>query len=250
MSLMIKSKNCWHFSGKGNECTTFPSVKDVIALDGKVVSRDKISLVKRVSVNDSNYYVKVYWRNGNGFRHYFGRSRLQGEWENLQYFKSLGINTPRIVAYGQLTKHGFLDQGVLVTEEVPAARDLLTISKSNPFLLEDKNWLDQVMHQTAEYSRQLHDCGFVHWDLKWRNILVSMEKKQFPQVYFFDCPLGKKRYLWLRKRGAIKDLACLDKVAKKVLSQKSRMKFFKYYAGCSLLSNDHKSIIRKIIAFF
>lgn len=247
---MFKSKNCWHFSGKCNECAIFTSVEEIVALDGAVISRDKISLVKRITVNGTNYYVKVYWRNGNGFRRFCGRSRLRGEWENLRFFKSLGINTPRIVAYGQLKKNGFLGQGVLVTEEVPAAKDLLTISKSNPCLLKDKEWLDKVMLQIAEYSRQLHACGFVHWDLKWRNILVSMENKQFPQVYFFDCPLGRKRYFWLRKRGAIKDIACLDKVAKENLSRKSRMKFFRYYAGCSQLSYDHKSIIRKIIAFF
>jgi len=250
MSITWKAKKCWNFCGNENESPIFTSVEEVVALDGELVSSDKISLVKKIRANNTIYYVKIYWRNGNGFRSYLGRGRLQGEWENLLYFSSLGIKTPRIVAYGQTLKKGFLDHGVLVTEEVKDSLDLLSLTQRNPALLRNKSWLNDVMTQIADSTRRLHDQGFVHWDLKWRNILVSIDPSQKPCVYFFDCPLGKKRFGWLKHRGAIKDIACLDKVAEKVMTNKDRLKFFKYYVEISRIQAEHKRMIRKILTFF
>lgn len=250
MLLRWKNRTCWRFNGYSSESEVFTSVESVVALEGDIVSRDKISMVRKVSVNNVIYYVKIYWRNGNGARKYLGRGRLQGEWENLCFFSSLGINTPRIVAYGQTFKNGIFVHGVLVTEEVEFSQDLLTLTKDNPRLLHDRDWLKVVMQQVADYTRRLHDCGFVHWDLKWRNILVSYDYIKQPKVYFFDCPLGKKRVGWFSKRGAIKDIACLDKVAQKVLSRTSRLRFYLYYAKNCSLSGEHKRKINKIINFF
>jgi len=242
--------NSWSFSGKNEERKSFSSIEDIIALDGIVVSRDKISYVKKVTHGTTNYYVKVYWRGGNGIRRFIGRGRLRGEWENLRYFTSLGIRTPRIVAYGQQAKYGMLKCGVLVTQEVSKAEDMLRLSQENSALFEDKQWLENVIVQIADYTRRLHHNGFVHWDLKWRNILVSTQSIHEPYVYFFDCPLGKRRYAWLRKRGAIKDIACLDKIAKKILSDKQRMLFFNHYGGTDRLDAKQKRKIKQILNFF
>ncbi|OQY20248.1 MAG: hypothetical protein B6I36_01925 [Desulfobacteraceae bacterium 4572_35.1] len=246
----LLAQNSWVFVGTAQESVEFCSIEKILDLDGEIVSSDKISLVRKV-VNDGRvYYVKIYYRNGNGLRHYLGRGRLQGEWENLFFFENIGIRIPRIVAYGQRTKYFQFRFGVLVTAEVPDSADLLTISQKNSTLLQDKIWRDSVMAQIAQFTRILHCHGFVHWDLKWRNILVSNYTTQQPLVCFFDCPLGRQRFGWLRRRGAIKDIACLDKVAKKVLSRSLRLKFYKEYVQCDKINCHIKKQVYKIVKFF
>nr|WP_320051332.1 lipopolysaccharide kinase InaA family protein [uncultured Desulfuromonas sp.] len=240
----------WVFLGQEDEKQSFSSLTSSLKAKGTALSKDPISYVQRVNQHNATYYVKVYSRNGKGLRHFLGRGRLQGEWENLLYFNKLGIPTPRIVAYGQSRRHGFFKVGALITAEVPDSEDLLTISRVHPEMFLNRIWLKSILRQTAEYTSRLHRHGFIHWDLKWRNILVSQQHPEQPKVYFFDCPLGKTRRGWLRNRGIIKDLACLDKVGKKVLSRSQRLRFFKYYAGVDRMETEHKNQILQIVNFF
>lgn len=240
-------KSFWTFLGTQQEKFVFSTLKQAIDHQGDIISRDPISHVKKISVNNSSYYVKIYHRNGKGLRHYFGRGRIRGEWENLLYFKQLEIPTPRLVAYGQQCKLGQFTLGALITEEIES-NDLATLAQTDRSLFHNSNWLNRVMTQCAEYTKRLHDHGFVHWDLKWRNILISTTSE--PNVYFFDCPLGKIQYGWLRKRGAIKDLACLDKVACVVLSRSQRLRFYKSYTQSPRLKSGQKLTIMRIVNFF
>ena len=48
----------------------------------------------------------------------------------------------------------------------------------------------------------------------------------------------------------IKDLACLDKVAKQQLSRTQRLRFYLQYRGRQRLSAADKRRLRKIIGFF
>ncbi|WP_321531309.1 lipopolysaccharide kinase InaA family protein [uncultured Desulfuromonas sp.] len=245
-----KSHTHWIFWGQENEKHTFSTLESSLGTKGAMLSKGPISYVHRVDQQNATYYVKIYSRNGKGLRHYFGRGRLQGEWENLLYFSKLGIPTPRIVAYGHSRRNGLFRIGALITAEVPDSADLLTLARSHPEMFLKRSWLKSILRQTAEYTSRLHRHGFIHWDLKWRNILVSQKNSDHPEIYFFDCPLGKTRRGWLRKRGVIKDLACLDKVGKKVLSRSQRLSFFKYYAGIDKVTTEHKKQILQIVNFF
>lgn len=237
----------WTFLGDTNKESAFSTLKAAVEQQGEVISRDPVSYVKRVSINATIYYIKVYHRNGKGLRRHFGRGRIRGEWENLLYFQQLGIPTPRLVAYGHKCKYGQFELGALITQEIES-NDLATLARNNPTLFSKKEWLDRVLTQCADYTKRLHNHGFVHWDLKWRNILVSTE--EVPQVYFFDCPLGRKQFGWLRTRGRIKDLACLDKVAIKTLSRSQRLRFFKLYQNIEQLNPADKQMIFCVLRFF
>ena len=237
----------WDFLGTTQDDTAFSTLEHAVELAGEIISRDPISHVKKISVNNTTYYVKIYHRNGKGLRHYLGRGRIRGEWENLLYFQQLDIPTPRLVAYGQRCKYGQFNLGALITEELKSA-DLAILAKTKPSLFRNSDWLNRVTDQCADYTKRLHDQGFIHWDLKWRNILVSNDAQ--PQVYFFDCPLGRKHYSWLRQRGITKDLACLDKVGSKVLSRTQRLNFYKSYQGVDRLNSGHKQYIMQILDFF
>ena len=135
----------------------------------------------------------------------------------------------------------------MITEEAVNTKDLWEMTKRNNPLLKDRNWMSQVIRQVAHSARTMHEHGFIHTDLKWRNILVTQDEQA--EVTLIDCPAGEKPLKPFLERGKIKDLACLDKQGKRHLSRTQRMKFYQLYTGRRLTSAD-KLRIRKILAFF
>lgn len=225
----------------------FVDLDAVFRCKGEAVSRDPVSHVKRVTLDNTRYYVKIYTGAGKWLRRLLGRSRVQAEWENLQLFRSLGIPTPPIVAYGLERTAGIFRRGALVTQEVEDTADLNSHVRAHPELLQDRQWVDAVIGQVADYTRRMHDAGFAHNDLNWRNILVTRHGP--PQVFFIDCPSGRHWPWPLLARKITKDLAHLDKVGRQLLSPRLSLRFYKRYARTSRLSAADKRWIARILRF-
>lgn len=231
------------------EMQAFGSLDAVFAAEGELVTSDPLSKVLRIAVAGKRYYVKRYTGSGkNPIRHWIGRPRVRAEWENLELFMALGIPTARVVARGLETHLGGFLRGALITEEIRNTHDLATLAKTSDPRLQDVRWVACVSEQVAAFTATLHANRFAHNDLKWRNILVSDDAT--PRVFFIDCPSGTK---WIQPffgYRRIKDLACLDKVAKHVLSRTQRLRFMLHYLGRKRLSKTDKHLIRKITSFF
>lgn len=222
------------------------SLAAVFKLQGEQVSKDKISDVIKVALDGKNFYVKRYFKPRSKKAGLFKRSRVRAEWENLQFFASLGIPTPLLAAWGERVQ-GDLFQGALITEELIGTQDLAALNKNGCSLFDDVGWFQHTAQKIAQYTRLMHDQNFMHLDLKWRNILVGSGDR--PEVFFFDCPSGKRLSALFFRRGRIKDLACLDKIGRKRLRRTQRLAFYKYYAGCDKLSLQDKAMVRKIDRF-
>ena len=224
----------------------FGDLASVFALEGKRLTRDPLSEVVLIERDGVRYYVKRYWGAGKGLRRYIGRPRVKAEWQNLKNFAKWGIPTAPIVAYGLERKGGAFVRGALITRELEHTRDLALMAKKGDERLRDAGWVDGVSRQLARATRALHDHHFAHNDLKWRNLLVNEQA----QLFLIDCPTGS--FWWgpfLRYR-VIKDLACLDKVASKVLTRSQRLRFFLQYRGRERLSSGDKRRVRQIVKFF
>jgi len=226
----------------------FQTLETVFKLNGEQITCDRLSDLIFLNVGGKNYYVKRYTLAGKGIRRFLGRSRLRGEWENLLRFNTWGLPTAKLIAYGA-EKHGpFFTRGALITEELPRTQDLAELAKENDPRLRDSNWIGSISEQLAKATRKMHENRFAHGDLKWRNILVA--KGPNPQIHLIDCPDGRHwtwPFLQYRKN---KDLACLDKVAKKVLTRTQRLRFFLDYLEQDHLSSASQKQLRHIIRFF
>lgn len=222
------------------------SLDAVFELQGEQISKDKISDVIKVALGGKNFYVKRYFKPRSKKLGWFKRSRVCAEWENLQFFASLGIPTPLLAAWGERYRNGVF-QGALITEELKGTQDLATLNKGGSVLFDQAAWFRHTAQKVAQYTRLMHEQNFMHLDLKWRNILVGSGDR--PEVFFFDCPSGKRLSALLFRRGRIKDLACLDKIGRKRLRRTQRLAFYKYYAGCDKLSLQDKAMVRKIDRF-
>lgn len=240
---MGNSRNIWWCNAGEGEA--FDSLDTVMRLEGNFIGKSPLNSVHRVEIGGKAYYVKKYTRAGKKLRRYFGRSRAQAEWENLAFFASLKIPTPKLVCYGQ--RRGLLDyQGVLVTEEVLEAKDLASLASQASPLIKAPEWKRRIIKKLAAYTQALHQKYFVHNDLKWRNILLT----PLLDLVFIDCPLGKIKSPFFFRRGKIKDLACLDKLGKKYLTRTDRLRFYLAYQGASRLDSKFKKEIQKVLRFF
>lgn len=210
---------------------------------GELLSDSGLNSLSRVRSGDATYYVKQYRCRGRHLRRFVGRSRARAEWENLQTFQRLGLRTARPVAFGEDAN----GRGILVTGAVEGAVDLAALAREAPLVLNERAFQMSVGAELAAVTATLHAAGFAHGDLKWRNILVNTETRD---VFLIDCPQGRTLPGVLLERARIKDLACLDKVARQRLSRSRRLWFYKRYAGIGRLNALHKKRVRRILKFF
>ncbi|MEK8078709.1 lipopolysaccharide kinase InaA family protein [Pseudomonas sp. XK-1] len=218
----------------------------VFALEGQRLTRDPLSEVVRIERNGVCYYVKRYWGAGKGLRRYIGRPRVKAEWQNLKHFAKWGIPTAPIVAYGLERKGGAFVRGALITRELPRTEDMALLARRKDERLADRSWVARVSVQLAHATRTLHDHHFTHNDLKWRNLLVNDQA----ELFLIDCPTGAFWWGPLLRYRMVKDLACLDKVAKYHLSRTQRLRFYLQYRGRERLSAADKRRVRGIVKFF
>ena len=219
---------------------------------GEQINDNGMSRLTRCMVGDKYYYVKAYKKRGRRLRRRIGRSRVRAEWENVEIIASLGIPTLRLVAYGEENGPNGRHAGVMVTEEVPNVSDLGMLVETKQLEKHGKLRVAEMMEKLALLVRLMHQHKFVHRDLHCRNVLVSLGEKV--EVYIMDCPAGRQitnpilaPYL---NRTMLKDLACLNRVGKQAFTRTRRLKFYMRYAGLEKLDVEHKTRIRKILAFF
>tara|TARA_B110000902_G_scaffold61756_1_gene72969 strand:- start:12 stop:758 length:747 start_codon:yes stop_codon:yes gene_type:complete len=224
----------------------FASIDAVFDLQGEKITSAPISEVIKVSCNNKNYYVKRYTARGGKLSKWFGNSRILGEWQNLVFFQKIGVSTPPIVTYGETSTNNY--RGCVITEEVANTVDLSVLAETNQPELRNKQWLNHVSQQIADAARKMHQQGFAHNDLKWRNILVT--KETLPTAYFIDCPVGRFWPWPFLQHRIIKDIACIDKVAKFALSRTQRLRFYLHYKQKTKLNSNDKKVLKKIIHYF
>ena len=229
----------------------FGTMSLAISVGGEEINANWMSRLTRYESSGTVYYVKTYGCRGRGLRRWFGRSRLRAEWENLMLFASYGIATAEVVAYGETGLKNY--HGAIITRGLVQTQDLACLAQERDPILLDRRWRLGVIRRLSESVRIMHTRGFIHNDLKWRNILVGLDNKwneNSPLVYFIDCPMGRVLCWPLIKRGIVKDLACLDKVAKHTLSRTDRLRFYLAYSGKSQLQRNDKVLIKKVLQFF
>lgn len=236
----------WRLNAEYQQLTAdFGSLEKVFALEGERITRDPISEVIRVEREGTGFYVKRY-RRAKGLRAYLPRPRIKAEWQNLQYFADWGIPTAQIVACGMERKAGAFVRGAMITREIHGTDDLAHLAHHQDRRLKDRHWVNAIGRQVANFTRIMHGHGFVHNDLKWRNILVDGQRR----AYLIDCPTGAFWWGPFLQYRIIKDLACLDKVGKYQLSRCQRLRFYLHYVQRDRLTVADKKRIAKIVHFF
>ena len=225
----------------------FSSLEKVFLCSGEKVVQDKISEVIRFKGTTKTYYIKRYTGSGRKIAGFFRKSRICSEWGNLVSLTKIGLPVPNIIAHGEKKKSGRFLVGALITEEVENSANLAQHLSDNVELISDKKWLHSVLDQIAGFVHDMHTHKFIHRDLNLRNVLVQTQG--YPAVFFIDCPAGGFEAGYHLKRGIVRDLAHLDKVARYVLSNRDLLRFYKKYKKIDKLTSADKRLIAKIRHF-
>lgn len=227
----------------------FRSLESVFALEGEPITKSSLCSVSRVELDGNTYFVKKYEKAGEGAGVLALTSKGRREWNNLLAFQQWGLPAAKLAAYGEQSLWSMPRKAVVITRGIDDSRDLAQLYKEDAPELKDPVWVQQVSQQVAHASRVMHQHKFAHNDWKWRNILVR-NTDQGPEVFMIDCPSGQHWMEPFFEYRRIKDIACLDKIAHKVLSRSQRLCFYLGYVQRRRLTAKDKNDIRKITAFF
>jgi len=168
------------------------------------------------------------------------------EFESASELAAEGINTPKIISYGQQWGMFFEKRSFIITEKIPDAESLereLPPFFNGPATVETLKLRRSFIAQLAFFVKKFHQTNYCHRDLYFSHIYYS-DNGSFCLI---DLARAFKPTL-LRQRFRIKDIAQLHYSAPaRYFSRTDRLRFYIGYAGHSDLTNNDKIFIRKVI---
>lgn len=158
-----------------------------------------------------------------------------------------GINTPKIIAYGEEKKPFFEERSFTITEEIPNAQSL---EKKLPDYFYQKPGNDtaskrrEFIKKLARFIRTFHNTGFRHRDLYLCHIFCN-DKEEFTLIDLARC----FEPAMFADRFKVKDITQLYYSApKNVFSRADRLRFYKYYTGNTELAGIDEQFITNVFA--
>jgi tRNA A-37 threonylcarbamoyl transferase component Bud32 len=195
------------------------------------------------------------YEHGSGSWKFLGRaSKARREFENYAVFARLNVAcAQRLVCGEQRDGIGRLRRAFIITRAIPGALQLIDfVAKHCPkrSASASRTLRSTLCRQLADMTRRIHDDGFFHHDLVWRNILVTVQPPAGPELWWIDCPRGRfDSWSPWRQRRRLRDLASLDKSASKYCSRGERVAFIKHYLRKPKLDAEAKQLIREALEY-
>lgn len=212
--------------------------------------RDAVTVKPRLLRADATVTLAVYYKEYRYARpacSFIGRaSKARCEYDNYARLAQLGIPVPARVAYGEDRDIiGRLRCAFIITEAVPNAQSLTQFVDEAGSACRRR-----IARQLAALTRRIHQAGFFHHDLVWRNILVTCVPSEEPQLWWIDCPRGGFVH-WppARRRRQLKDLASLDKSAARYCSRGERLRFLQDYLERPVIDGTVRRLARAVLAY-
>jgi len=186
---------------------------------------------------------------------FIGRaSKARREFENYAVFHRLGIPAAQAIACGeQRDAIGRLRRAFILTRAIQGAvplNEFVQKTCGDRSRRETRATRTRLIELIAAMTRRMHDAGFFHYDLVWRNLLVTPATNGASGVWWIDCPRGRFDHgSPLRRRRQLRDLASLDKVASQLCPAGERVKFIKAYLKSIRLDREAKQLIRGVLDY-
>lgn len=238
------------------------SVVSVLARVGERLaawSRTSDTIVVRIEDGASSVYVKRYhyprWRQrlrGLLRGTFFQASRARSEYHALAVMRKLGIQAVRPIAFGERRTWHFVRSCFLITEAVPDAMPLSSFIRTFSHRRESVEAVlarREILTSLARQVRQMHEAGFVHRDLFWRNVLIRMLPERRFEFYFLDASVGRRiRVAQRRRESIVRDIAAMGVLAPEFCSKADQLRFLLEYLDTPRLSASDRRWLRKVQA--
>lgn len=178
-------------------------------------------------------YLKRYEYKKPKLKHWLQPTKAIVEAVGLHELGKLGIPTVKVVAYGEHRWFGFIRSTFIVTQ---AISDQLAM---NHYLArvwyqlprqEKKQALDKLQPVVIGQLQKIHRTGFFHWDLKLRNLLITIPVSDKPTITWIDCPRSRSKSPD-NFSGTVKDLSDMARVGIRVLTPGQQFRFLLDYCN-------------------
>jgi tRNA A-37 threonylcarbamoyl transferase component Bud32 len=220
-------------------------------------SRTTDSIWCRLPDRQGAIYVKRYhyprWRHrlrGALRGTFFRASRARSEYRALAAMRSLGIQAVRPVAYGERRVLHFVRSCFLITEAVPGAMSLTAFIKTfceHPDARRVRQARLDILTALARQVRHMHEAGFVHRDLFWRNVLIRPVPDERFEFYFIDASVGRRiRIPQRRQESIVRDVAALGVLAPDFCTRTDQLRFLLEYLNTDRLAPDDRRWLRRV----
>jgi hypothetical protein len=169
---------------------------------------------------------------------------------NYRFLRGVdGVAVPEVICYG--CRRGIFRRpdGFIMTREVPNASPLdafVAARWPDPAGAAGDPRREELVLKTARLVRRMHDAGFFHIDLQWRNLLVSSADRSLTMVVIDSARGGRSWHPVLREHGRLRDLSSLAKDAVARMSRTERIRWLKRYLGVRRLTGEHRELVRTI----
>jgi hypothetical protein len=177
------------------------------------------------------------------------------EFDAARKLAAMGINTPRVVAWGQQWGRVFEKRSFVMMEEVPEGESLerrlpgffdpSAVSSGpncGPETPENLKMRRRFVEQLAAFVRKFHDTGYRHRDLYLCHVFRTADGR------FFLIDLARVfKPMLLGALYRVKDVAQLHYSAPaKYVSRTDRLRFLRAYLGGDKLDNRDRAFARRI----
>jgi heptosyltransferase-2 len=157
-----------------------------------------------------------------------------------------GINTPKVISYGEQWGIFFEKRSFIITEEIPDAESVerrLPDYFNAPATIENLKLRRNFITQLAAFVKKFHETKYRHRDLYLSHIFYGDNGR----FYLIDLARTFKPGLFA-ERFRVKDIAQVYYSAQgRYFSKTDRLRFYLGYTGHSKLTRKNKVFIRKVI---
>jgi hypothetical protein len=169
------------------------------------------------------------------------------EFASASRLSAMGINTPKVVAYGEKRGTFFEKGSFIIAEKIQNAESLerkLPHFFDHPATAENLKLRRNFVAQLAAFIKKFHQTNYRHRDLYFPHIFYSNDGR----FYLIDLARAFKPLI-RRERFRIKDIAQLHYSAPgRYFSRTDRLRFYLSYAESNNLSSKDKAFIRKVVS--
>jgi len=182
----------------------------------------------------------------NWLAHHSRRSCASCEFEPTNELPAAGVNTAKVVSYGEQWGTFFEKKSFIITEKIPDAEALerkLPRCFGAPPTPENLKLQRNFIVQLAKFIKKFHDTNYRHRDLYFSHIFHSNSG----DFYLIDLARAFKPRI-LQTRFLIKDIAqAYYSAPAAYFSNTDRLRFYFAYTAQSKLRSQDKAFIRKVI---
>jgi len=110
---------------------------------------------------------------------FFRASKAKRSFENSLTLKEKGFNVPEPAAFLEFFNHGLLKESFYISEKVAFDCTLHEVVRGQKY-----SWVE-ILPLVVEQAYRMHQCGIVHLDFSYGNVLVRQMSDGF-DFYFVD----------------------------------------------------------------